>query len=87
MKDNNDKDKFGLNIGKMKMLNKINLKVPQQNGIASQSSNSIKYPYIQWQRAGNDVYDCIQNPDKKAKLGFPGETPTEIGKNQFQTGY
>ncbi len=33
------------------------------------------------------MYDCIQNPDKKAKLGFPGETPTEVGKNQFTTGY
>jgi hypothetical protein len=47
----------------------------------------VKYPFIQWQRAGNDVYDCIQNPDKKARLGFPGETPTEVGKNHFQTGY
>jgi len=55
--------------------------------IQSTNSNSIRYPAVLWQSGGEDVYDCIQNVDGKARLGFQGSTHEEISRQQFQTGY
>ena len=54
---------------------------PQQtvsNRIMSKNTNSNYYPPKTWQRAGNDVYDCIQNTEAQAKLGFTGKNHLEI---------
>lgn len=51
--------------------------------IQSTNSNSIRYPAVLWQSGGEDVYDCIQNADAKARLGFQGSTHEEISRQQF----